>query len=77
MNRASASRVRETLLRTYPGGDIQVRREFGGVRASVTAADNSAVHFKTDGSGVLAAMLGIDSEPLTGRTAHEQESTAS
>lgn len=60
MNRAAASIVRETLRSDYPSGDIQVHRDFEGLRASVFDSTGAGVHFWVgDPPGVLSAVLGI------------------
>ena len=65
MKRVSARQARETLLREYPDSDVRVRREFGGLIATVYGDAGTACFSLGDIPGVLACILGID-RPLDG-----------
>lgn len=61
MKRVTASRTGMALQQFYPGDDVRVKREPGGVHATVAREDGNTVHFSIgDKPGILSAWLGID-----------------
>lgn len=60
MRRVTASRTGRALRQRYPGGDVHVRYEPGGVRATVSRKDCTLHISIGDEPGILSAWLGID-----------------
>jgi hypothetical protein len=65
MRRVTAQRASDALRREYPGADVRVRREFGGGVSASVFRGTGTMCFAADGSGVLAALLGLDVAPGT------------
>lgn len=57
----TASGADRALRELYPGEDVKVRHEPGGIRASVFSEDGSGLHVSVgDQPGILSAWLGLD-----------------
>lgn len=60
MHRVSGRGTRAALRQSYPGADVQARREFGGTVTASVYQDSGTFCVSADTGGMLAYLLGLD-----------------